>query len=159
MGNCRKFKWSVTLTLDQVKVTSAYTVCVGLTTCILNHVTVASRTTEIRPFEFRQISILDEVWTLVIAFLDGNSTRKPRKGAAVIAASMHGFTNCRKFKSPDKLTLTLDEVKGRGQGHTNIHSTCRITSVPNHVTVASRSTEICGHSNVVKYRHSVKFEL
>jgi len=40
---------------------------------ILNHVTVASRTTEIWPFEFRQISILNEVWTLVIAFLDGNS--------------------------------------------------------------------------------------
>jgi len=31
------------------------------TTCMLNHVTVASRTTEIWPFEFRQISILDEV--------------------------------------------------------------------------------------------------
>ena len=31
------------------------------TTCMLNHVTVASRTTEIWSFEFRQISILDEV--------------------------------------------------------------------------------------------------
>ena len=31
------------------------------TTCMLNHVTVASRTTEIWPFEFRQISILNEV--------------------------------------------------------------------------------------------------
>jgi len=30
-------------------------------TCVLNHVTVASRTTEIWPFEFRQISIFDEV--------------------------------------------------------------------------------------------------
>ena len=39
------------------------------------------------------------------------NTRKPRKGAAVIAASMHGFANCRKFKSPDRLTLTLDGVK------------------------------------------------
>jgi len=29
-----------------------------------------------------------------------------------------------------------------GQGHTNIHSTCRTSSVPNHVTVASRTTEI-----------------
>jgi len=43
------------------------------TACKLNHVRVASSTTEIWPFEFRQISILDEVWTLVIAFLDGNS--------------------------------------------------------------------------------------
>ena len=43
------------------------------TTRFLNHVTVVSRTTEIWPFEFRQISTMDEVWTLVIAFLDGNS--------------------------------------------------------------------------------------
>ena len=42
-------------------------------TCRPNHVTVALHSTEILPFEFRQISILDEVWTLVIAFLDGNS--------------------------------------------------------------------------------------
>ena len=39
------------------------------------------------------------------------NTRKPRKGAAVIAASMHGFASCRKFKSPVTLTLTLDRVK------------------------------------------------
>ena len=38
-------------------------------------------------------------------------TRKPRKGAAVIAASMKGFASCRKFKSPVTLTLTLDRVK------------------------------------------------
>ena len=31
------------------------------TTCVLNHVAVVSRTTEIWPFEFRQILILDEV--------------------------------------------------------------------------------------------------
>jgi len=55
--------------------------------------------------------------------------------------------------------VDLDLGSGQGQGHTNIHSTCRTTSVPNHVTVSSRSTEICGHLNVVKYRHSVKYEL
>jgi len=38
-----------------------------------NRVTVASRTTEIWPFEFCQISTLHKVWTLVIAFLEGNS--------------------------------------------------------------------------------------
>ena len=38
-------------------------------------------------------------------------TRKPRKGAAVIAASMHGLSSCRKFKSPVILTLTLDRLK------------------------------------------------
>jgi len=81
------------------------------TTSMLKHVTVASRTTEIRPFEFREISTNGEVWTLVIAFLGGNKTRKPHKGAAIIAASMHGFASCRKFKSPVTLTLTLDRVK------------------------------------------------
>ena len=40
-----------------------------------------------------------------------DDSRKPRKGAAVIATSMHGFASCRKFKSPVTLTLTLDRVK------------------------------------------------
>jgi len=81
------------------------------TTSLPNHVAVASCSTEIWPFEFLEISALDEVWTVVIAFPEGNSTRKPRKGAAVIAASMHGFASFRKFKSPVNLTLTLDRVK------------------------------------------------
>jgi len=38
-----------------------------------NHVTVASRTTEIWPFEIREISTFGKVWTLVVAFLEGNS--------------------------------------------------------------------------------------
>ena len=58
-----------------------------------------------------------------------------------------------------QMVRDLDLDLGSGQGHINIHSTCRTTSVPNHVTVASRSTEICGHLNVVKYRHSEKFKL
>jgi len=36
----------------------------------------------------------------------------------------------------------LDIHLRSGQGHINIHSTCRTTSVLNHVTVASRTTEI-----------------
>jgi len=36
----------------------------------------------------------------------------------------------------------LDLEPGSGQGHVNIHSTCRATCMPNHVTVALRSTEI-----------------
>ena len=44
-------------------------------------------------------------------------------------------------------------------GHINIHSICKTTSVPNRVTVASPSTEICGNLNVVKYRQTAKFEL
>ena len=36
----------------------------------------------------------------------------------------------------------LDLDLGSSQGHENIHSTCRTTSMPNDVTVALRSTEI-----------------
>jgi len=50
------------------------------TTCTLNHVTVASRTTEIPPFELREISTFGEVWTLVIAFVKGNSKIGLRQG-------------------------------------------------------------------------------
>jgi len=35
--------------------------------------TVASRSTEIWPFEFREISTLDEAGIVVIAFVEGNS--------------------------------------------------------------------------------------
>jgi len=36
----------------------------------------------------------------------------------------------------------VDLGSGQGQGHINIHSTSRTTSLPNHVTVAPRTTEI-----------------
>jgi len=36
----------------------------------------------------------------------------------------------------------LDLDPGSGQGHVNIHSTCRATCMHNHVTVALRRTEI-----------------
>jgi len=36
----------------------------------------------------------------------------------------------------------LDLDLGSGQGHVNIHSTCRTTCRPNHMTVALRTTEI-----------------
>jgi len=43
------------------------------TTSKPEHVTVALHTTEIRPFEFSEILTIGEVWTLMIAFLGGNS--------------------------------------------------------------------------------------
>ena len=39
-------------------------------------------------------------------------------------------------------TLCLDLDFGSGEGHISIHSRCRTTCRPNHVTVALRSTEI-----------------
>jgi len=41
-----------------------------------------------------------------------------------------------------EVQMLRDLDLGLGQGHINIHSTCRTTSMPNHVTVASRSTKI-----------------
>jgi len=38
--------------------------------------------------------------------------------------------------------LDLDLDLGSSQGHINIHNTCSTTSVPNHVTVVSHTTEI-----------------
>jgi len=49
--------------------------------------------------------------------------------------------NFRKFSEIQK-PRELDVDLGSGQCYTDIHSTCRTTSVPNRVTVSSRSTEI-----------------
>ena len=49
------------------------------TSSLPNHVTVASRTTGIWPFEFREISTIGNVWTLVIAVPERNSKIGLRK--------------------------------------------------------------------------------
>jgi len=41
-----------------------------------------------------------------------------------------------------EVLMARDFDLGWGQGHINIHSTYRTTSVPNHVTVSPRTTEI-----------------
>ena len=41
-----------------------------------------------------------------------------------------------------QMVRDLDLDLGSGQGHTDIHSTCRSTRRPNHVTVALHSSEI-----------------
>ena len=66
-------------------------------------------------------------------------TKKPRKAfdghrrqhARLLAAYLQS-------QSQRDLDLNL----GSGQGHINMHNTCRTTSTPNHLTVASRTTEI-----------------
>jgi len=54
--------------------TNIHTMC--STSRLPNRVTVASRTTEIWPFEYREITTLDEVWILVIAFLERNFKKR-----------------------------------------------------------------------------------
>ena len=41
-----------------------------------------------------------------------------------------------------EVQMLRDLDLGSGQGHINVHSTSRTTSMPNHVTVASRSTKM-----------------
>jgi len=54
----------------------------------------------------------------------------------------------------------LDLDLGLGQCHISMNNTCRTTSMPNHLTVAvASSTSEIWHLNLVKYRHSPKFEL
>jgi len=96
------------------------------TTSAVNHLTVASRTTEIWPFECREISTFREVWTVVIAFLEGNSKIGPQIGCIpcpillppTISFELHTKTaeekdiekcNFRNFGS--FVTLTLDRVE------------------------------------------------
>jgi len=127
-ANFRKFKSPVTLTLASGQGhISMHSTC--STTSTPNHLTVASRTTEIWPFECREISTFREVWTLVIAFLEGklkiglrkvvdqvpyyhyqspvlSSTRKWRRRSIWKCAVMG---NSRKSKC--SMTLTLDGIK------------------------------------------------
>jgi len=46
-----------------------------------------------------------------------------------------------------------------GQGHINIHSICRTTSIPNHVTIASPSTKLCGHLNWMSWNIDILWSL
>jgi len=58
------------------------------TTGLPTYMTVVLRSTEIWPFEFREISTIGEVWTLVIAFLDGNPKFRLRQ--AVVQVPYYG---------------------------------------------------------------------
>ena len=91
-----------------------------------NHVTVASCTTKIWPFKFREISTFGEVWTLVIAFLEGNSkiglwqAVGPILSPSTISFELHAKMaeeidlekcNFHNFGSSETLTLTLGWVR------------------------------------------------
>jgi len=124
------------------------------TTSVPNSVTVASHSSEIWPFEFCEISTFGEVWTLVRAFVEGNwKIRLPQAvdpgpilSLLTISFDLHtksGGGVCSYGQlSEVQMLRDLDLELGSGQGHINIHNTCRTTCTPNRVTVASRTTEI-----------------
>jgi len=153
MGNWWNFKCFVTLTLTlhRVKVISVCTIPVGLPACPLpNHLTVASRSTEIWLFEFREISTLREVWTVMIAFLEAHSKiwlwqaidqipydHQQQSVLSSTQMEMWSYGQLSEVHMLHDLELDL----GSGQGHINIHSTCRTTSMPTH-QIRSKSEKL-----------------
>jgi len=129
MGNCRKFKCSVTLTLtlDRVKVTPSYTIRVGLPACPTMWLYVTQyRNTAI--WISWNMDIRRSLNSLVIAFLEGNSKIGLRqavvqvpyyhKQPSVLSCTQNGgedrarkvqFSKLRKLRD-----LDLDLRSGRG---------------------------------------------
>ena len=139
----------MTLTLDRVKV-----ICICRTTSVPNHVTVASPSAEICGYlnvvKYRHsVNVSD---TFPRRKFKNWPPRKCRPGP-ILSISTVSFELHAKVAEEIYVEMyiygQLSEVKmvhdldlGSGQGHINIHSTCRTTCRPNHVTVALRSTEI-----------------
>jgi len=136
--NCRKFKcyMSLTMTLDRIKVTSTYTVHIGLLVCP-TMLTVASHTTEIWPFECREISTFGEVWTLVIQ-KSGSEKLYPRSHTIIIS---HEFWAPRQSGGGDRPRIVqfsqlrkvrdLDLDLRSGRGHAGAHMWWRSIHTPN----------------------------
>jgi len=157
-ANCRKFKSHVmlTLTLDRVKVTPIYTVRVGLPTYPCDCIFTQYR--NMWPFECREISTFREVWTVVIPFLEKKFENRAPTGCRpgpILSMSTVSFEQYAEVEeeidletcsygqlSEVQMVRDLDLDRGSGQGHGNIHSTCRTTCTLNRVTVASRTTKI-----------------
>ena len=125
-------------------------------TTMPKHANVASRSTEIRPFEFCEISTNGEVWTLVIAFLGRNWKNRAPTSCSLgpilwppaISYELHAkpaeeidLEMCN-YGQLSEVQILRDLDFGSDQGHINVHSTSSTISMPNHVTVAWHSTEM-----------------
>jgi len=134
-----------------------YTTC--RTSSLPNHVTVASRTTEIRPLEYREIWTYSAVWTLVIAFPEGNSKIGLRQ-AIVQVPYYHrqpsllswaprkngGGDRPRKVHFSQLLKLRdLDLDLRSGRGHTDVHMWSRSTHTPNYMQIGKT---FCGRTDL-----------
>jgi len=157
-ANCRKFK-SPVRTVDfgsgQGHV-NIHSTC--RTNSVLNDVTVALRSTEIRPFEFREISTFGKNLNSSDSFpgrkFENRALTSCRPGAIISLSTISFDVHAKVAEEIDlemcsyeqlselQMLRDLDLDLGSSQGHVNIHSTCRTTRVPNRVTVASRATEI-----------------
>ena len=119
-----------------------------MTTSTPNHVTVASRITEIWPFE-RSLNSHDSFPRRKFENRPLISCRSgPTLSLPTISFEIHAkvaeeidLEMC-SYGQLSEVQMLHDLDLGSGQGHVNIHSVCRSTCVLNHVTVLSRTTEI-----------------
>jgi len=172
MGNCRTFKWSVTLTLtlDRVKV---------IWTCTIPVVLPRVQPCDCVVTQYRNMAIwmswnIDIPWSLNSC---GSFPRRkfenrphtsyrpgPILSSATISFELHAkvaeeidLEMCSYGQLSDVQTVRdLDLDLGWGQRHITIYSTCRNTSLQSHVAVVVAKY---GNLNFVKYRHTAKFEL
>jgi len=156
VGNCRKFKCfaTLTLTLDRVKVTSTYTVHVELPTCqpcdysVTHYGNMAawiSWNTDIG----RSLNSRDSFPRRKFKnWAQTSCSRGPILSPWTISIELHAKVaeeieeQMCSYGQLSEVQMLRDLDLGWGQGHININSTCRTTSLPNHVTVASRTTKI-----------------
>ena len=154
-ANCRKFKSPVmlTLTVDRVKVTPTYTVHVGLPA----YPTIWLYLHAVPKYVAIWLSWnIDITWSMNCSYtfprkkFENRAPTGCRPGPilSTISFDVHAkmaeeidLEMC-SYGQLSEVQMVLDLDIGSGQGHINIHSTCRTARRPNHVTVALRSTEI-----------------
>jgi len=128
------------------------------TTSTPNHLTVASRTTEIWPFQCCELSNNLQSLNSRASFprkkVENRSQTSCSPGPILSLTNISFVLHPKMAEKTDlemcsygqlwevQMLRDLDPDLGSGQGHINIHSTCRTTSMPNRVTVASRISEI-----------------
>jgi len=124
------------------------------TSSMPNRVTLASRTTEIWPFQCREIWTFGKVWTLVTAFLEGNSKIGLRQAVDQVPCyhqrpSVLSSTQKRRRRYWDRPTKVqfsqlrklrdLDVDLRSGWGHTGAHMWSRSTHTPNYVEIGKKT--------------------
>jgi len=100
------------------------------TTNMLNHVTVALSNTEIWPFEICVISTFREVWSHMIAFLEGNLKTGFQQAVDKIPY-YHNQPSVLSSMPKQAEEIDLDLDLGSGWGHTGAHIWSRSTHTPN----------------------------
>jgi len=160
-ASCRKFKSPVTLTLtltlDRVKVISTYTVYVRLPAypaVWLYHHAVPKYVAIWMSWNIDISWSLNSSDTFPRRKFENRAVTSCRQGPILSTSTVSFELHAKVAEEIDlkmciygqlsevQMVRDLDLDLGSDQGHINIHSTCRTTSMPKHVTVASCTAEI-----------------